>query len=83
MQATSEGLALKNTSSTSISSALGNVADVEDAMQGKSRLSAIEKCPECDCFSLSEIVLCKGSNIPAHKGRWYQIVSVIGLRNNF
>lgn len=37
-------------------------------------LEPIEKCPECDNFSLSEIVLCKGSNILAHKGRWYQIV---------
>lgn len=38
-------------------------------------LRVIERCPECDNFSLSEIVLCKGTNFPAHKGRWYQVVS--------
>lgn len=52
------------------------VSDVDGAMKGRRGLTAIGTCPECDQFSLSEIVLCKGSNVPAHKGRWYQVVSL-------
>lgn len=53
------------------------VMDHDDAGQQSLRgLSAIESCPECNEYTLSEIVLCKGTNIAAHKGRWYQVVSV-------
>lgn len=59
---------------------LGNmsvsVMDHDDRGHVWRGLTPIEPCPECKENSFSEIVLCKGTNIPAHKGRWYQIVSL-------
>lgn len=53
-----------------------SIMEHDTGQHGLRGLTAIEMCPECSAFSLSEIVLCKGTNIAAHKGRWYQVVSV-------
>lgn len=51
-----------------------SLKDHDTGQQGRRGLSPIEICPECGELTLSEIVLCKGANIAAHKGRWYQVV---------
>lgn len=39
-------------------------------------LKPVAVCVECDRFSLSEIIICKGSNNPKHKGWRYQVVCI-------
>lgn len=53
-----------------------SVLDHDSAAPSWKRLVAREVCPECSEFTLSEIVVCKGTNIPTNKGRWYQRVSL-------
>lgn len=51
------------------------VVDHDASLNTWKRLRPIAVCPECGSFTLSEVVVCRGTNIMANKGRWYQRVS--------
>lgn len=50
-----------------------------DADHSEAGLKPVAYCKTCGRLSLSEIVICKGSNTTANKGKRYQVVSELAI----
>lgn len=58
----------------------GHSGEVGEFADPRERLIPVDVCDECNRFSLSEAVVCKGSNTIENKGKMYQVVrSVLRL----